>query len=276
MGYRIPNKNLALKSLEDFSKLQWIVPESHQENTEEQLAVVKQLAGGIAHHFNNALQIINGSAELASRRSHLPEEVKQDLARILKEGEDVAQLTRQLLDFSCQPIARKEGVFLVSVIKDAIEQLANTLPDDIQINLDVEPGCQAIIVWANSTQIKQMLTNLANNARDAMPKDGTLCFRLFIPNSAPSGLSPQNRVALSVSDNGTGISSQDLPHIFEPFFTTKEVGQGAGLGLSQVYGIIKQHEGDIDVESQPGQGTTFTLYFPIMSAPQGIFGQNKI
>ena len=275
MGYMISNENLTTNRPKSFSELQWILPESHQEDTEEHLAAVKQLAGGIAHHFNNALQIITGSAELASRRSDLPEAVKQDLARILKEGEDVAKLTRQLLDFSCQPVARKESVFLVSVIEDAVQQLASTLPEDIQISLDVEPGCRAIIVWANSTQIKQMLTSLASNARDAMPMGGKLQFRLYIPRSVSGGIPVQNRIVLSVSDNGTGISGQDLPHVFEPFFTTREVGQGAGLGLSQVYGIMKQHDGDIEVESQPEQGTTFSLYFPILSAPQMIFSRNS-
>ncbi|HLF67639.1 MAG TPA: ATP-binding protein, partial [Gammaproteobacteria bacterium] len=146
--------------------------------------------------------------------------------------------------------------------------LKRTISENIHITLETEPG--EFNINADATQIQQVLTNLAINAQDAMPVGGLLQFKLSRlalnadKNSPYSELTPGDWLVLSVGDNGQGIAPEHLSHIFEPFFTTKEIGKGTGLGLAQVYGLIKQHEGYIDVESQIGVGTKFTLYLPAL------------
>ncbi|MBI1881174.1 MAG: GAF domain-containing protein, partial [Chloroflexi bacterium] len=244
---------------------------TNQERTQQQnrLVAVGQLAAGIAHDFNNILTSMIGFAELARIHPHIPPEVSNDLQRIIHQGQRAARLIRQILDFSRQSITEKRPIDVAPFLKETIKLLERTIPEDIRITLEIEPGSpEAYTLNADPTQLQQVLTNLAVNARDAMPAGGTLQFRLsnltLNPGERPPypEMSPGHWIALSVSDNGTGISASVLPHIFEPFFTTKGVGKGTGLGLAQVYGIITQHEGYIDVETQIEQGTTFTLYLP--------------
>jgi signal transduction histidine kinase len=146
--------------------------------------------------------------------------------------------------------------------------LEPTLSNNIELTLEIEPGHDSFPIDGDPAQLQRVVTNLAVNARDAMPDGGKLQFRLSCLALEPGEPAPRPEMApgewltLSISDTGAGISSDVLPHIFEPFFTTKEVGQGTGLGLAQVYGIVKQHGGDIAVTSQEGQGTTFSLYLP--------------
>lgn len=238
--------------------------------TEEQKVAVEHLAAGVAHYFNNTLQVIIGSAQLAALRDNLPTSVEADLNRIVKQGREAALLTRQLLDFSGQPVTGREPVNLVTLLKDHLQTLETELPAHITLNLVVtQPDSEFFVVKTTTGQLQQMINNLIANAQDAMPEGGAITVRLM-PMALPSGqrppypdMAPGKWVILSISDTGSGIGPDVLPHIFEPFFTTKEVDKGNGLGLSQVYGIVKQHRGYIDVISEPDSGATFLIYLPV-------------
>ncbi len=248
---------------------------------QERLAAVGQLAAGITHDFNNILTSIIGLAELNRIQPGIPASTGRDLERIVQQGRRAAHLVRQILDFSRKSVLQKRPLELISFVEETIKLLKRTIPEDIRIIVEIEPGRETPMFNADPTQVQQMLTNLAVNARDAMPEGGSLQFRLSTLRLKPGQPLPspvfeasagdkQNSIGswivLSVSDSGHGITPELLPRIFEPFFTTKEVGQGSGLGLAQVYGIVKQHEGYIDVASRVGQGTTFTIYLPALSS----------
>lgn len=239
---------------------------------QERLAAVGQLAAGIAHDFNNILTSIIGYAELVRNDAGISEPARQDLERIVQQGQRAARLVRQILDFSRQSLTERQPMDLAPFIKETVKLLERTIPEDIRITLELEPG--EYLLRADSVQIQQALTNLAVNARDAMPKGGLLEFRLshltLTPGEHPPcpQLRPGDWIVLSISDTGVGISPELRSHLFEPFFTTKGVGQGTGLGLAQVYGIVKQHGGEIDVESWVGKGTTFLIYLPTLSTLQ--------
>jgi len=241
---------------------------------QERLAAVGQLAAGIAHDFNNLLTAIIGFAEMLQMRAGMPESAKEDLARIVGQGQRAAHLIRQILDFSRKSITQQRPLELVPFLKEAVKFLERTIPESIHIVLEMASG--EYLVNANPTQIQQALTNLAVNAQHAMPKGGELQLRLSrfplkAGEQAPfPGMRPGEWITLSVSDTGVGISPEILSHIFEPFFTTREVGEGTGLGLAQVYGIIKQHQGYIDVESQVGKGTTFVIYLPPLAVREEV------
>ena len=241
---------------------------------QEQLALVGQLAAGIAHDFNNILTSIIGFSELLLAQPEIPATAKQDLIRITKQGQRAARLVGQILDFSRQSITEKRPLDIVSFLKETVRLLERTLSETIEISLDIETDSTFPILNADLAQFQQGLTNLAINARDAMPEGGTLRFHLYTADLASQrslpalNLDAGQWIILSVSDTGTGIPPEIVPHIFEPFFTTKEVGEGTGLGLAQVYGIVRQHGGDIEVESTLDQGTTFTLYLPVSTQYQ--------
>lgn len=252
-----------------FYEPHWARPDHQQELVEARLAAIKELAGGVSHHFNNALQIIITAAELATRRPDVPASVKKDLALIIQQSEELAQFSRQLLDFSGQPVAGTQPVDLVSIIRETIKQLERSFPKNIRLSLSVdEKKYGSYVLKANPAQLRQALNNLAANAREAMPVGGELLFRVSTVESGRlsfySNRLPGRWIVLTVADMGAGIPDDVLSHIFDPFFTTKEVGQGTGLGLAQVYGIVKQMGGEIEVESQVGVGTTFSLYLPAL------------
>jgi len=238
---------------------------------QERLAAVGQLAAGIAHDFNNILTSIIGFADLLQRQPIVSEDIHPDLAKIVEQGQRAAQLTRQILDFSRQTVNEPRPLDLKVYLNETLKFIERTIPETIQIRFNFERGDHTIN--ADPTQMQQVITNLAVNARDAMPGGGTLYLDLSRTNLAPDELSPcpdmetGDWIRLTVTDTGSGIAPEVLPHIFEPFFTTKKVGQGTGLGLAQIYGIVKQHGGCITVNSQVGQGATFTLYFPALTTP---------
>jgi len=239
----------------------------------ERLAAVGQLAAGIAHDFNNLLQGIIGFSELLQQKPNVDPGTRRILAMIHTQGQRAAQLVRQILDFSRRSVVDRQPLDLLPLLKETVHLLEQTLPEHIRISLEYEP--RPYVVKADATRLQQVLTNLALNARDAMPNGGTLQFKLSWLTAKPGDslplpeMRPGNWVALAVSDTGVGMPEEVLSHIFEPFFTTKEVGQGSGLGLAQVYGIVRQHEGYIDVKSQVGQGTTFTFYLPAWVQERG-------
>jgi signal transduction histidine kinase/ActR/RegA family two-component response regulator len=236
------------------------------------LAVVGQLAAGIAHDFNNILTSIIGYTELTLVDPTLSKTAVQDLQRVIEQSQRAAKLVRQILDFSRQSIADKQPVDLVAFINEAARLFERSLPDHIRLTLTTEIDDLPLTVNADVVQLQQALSNLVLNAQDAMPNGGRLALALSKLNATletgPEIALPLGQwVAMAVSDTGHGIKPEHLPHLFEPFFTTREVGQGTGLGLSQVYGIVMQHNGEIRVESQPGVGTTVTLYLPLITPP---------
>ncbi len=232
---------------------------------QERLAVVGQLAAGIAHDFNNLLTSIIGFAEILLDRD-LPEEVRERVKVIYDQGKRGGKLVQQILDFSRKSLIQREPFDLLPFLKEVTRFLQTTLTRKIRVSLQAQPG--SYWIEGDPVQIHEAIVNLAINARDAMPDGGDLRINLSrldpSEDASPfSGLERGEWLLLTVEDTGTGIPKEVLPKIFEPFFTTKEVGKGTGLGLAQVYGIVKQHGGYIDVDSKVGRGTTFRIYLPL-------------
>jgi nitrogen-specific signal transduction histidine kinase len=241
-----------------------------QRRQASRMEAVGQLAGGIAHDFNNLLTAILGYAQLLSERP-LGEAALAEVAEIDRAAERAASLTRQLLAFSRQQVQRIAVFVLNDVVSDTESMLARLLGEDVRITKELAPDLGR--VKADPAQIEQMLVNLAVNARDAMPKGGTL--RIETCNvdldeayvaAHPAG-TPGPYVMLAVSDDGCGMDPATLARIFEPFFTTKPAGKGTGLGLATVYGIVKQSGGFVWVYSDPGHGSTFRIYLPRVEEP---------
>ncbi len=247
--------------------------EAHRNELEVQLReshkmqAVGTMAGGIAHDFNNILSAILGNAELAKADCGPDSPAYESLVEIEKAGRRARDLVRQILAFSRNEPAQRTSVALAEVLHDTERLLRVTLPPAIELHLNTADPVPSIL--ADPTQVEQAVLNLCTNAIHAIgdnrgsvviqaapaPHDQRLCERLSL---APS----KNYVAISVQDNGPGIADATLQRIFEPFFTTKLVGQGTGLGLAVVHGVMRTHQGAVDVHSTLGQGSRFTLYFP--------------
>ncbi|MCX6543383.1 MAG: PAS domain S-box protein [Acidobacteria bacterium] len=232
----------------------------------QKMETVGRLAGGIAHDFNNLLTVINGTADLASADLAKDHPLRADLQDIHEAGERAAALTRQLLAFSRKQIMNPIVLDLRSVMADMRSMLQRLIGEHIKLVVKSATGVG--FVKADPGQIQQVVLNLAVNARDAMPDGGTLTIDTRdVEIDASNGavyplLRPGPHVMVTVSDTGAGMDAATRAHIFEPFFTTKPSGKGTGIGLATVYGIIKQSGGSVDVESEPGNGTTFTIYLP--------------
>lgn len=247
---------------------------------QERLAAVGQLAAGIAHDFNNILTSMIGFAQLVGMRADVPESARADVGQIVEGGQRAANLIGQILDFSRKSLISPQPLDLVPLLQETVRFLQRTIPESIRVVLEM--AAEEYWVQADPTQIRRALTNLAVNARDAMaspsivgsPSGGELRFRLSHLTLRPedarpfASMAPGDWITLSVSDTGSGIPSKVVPHIYEPFFTTKKPGEGTGLGLAQVYGIVKQHDGFIDVATQVDRGTTFTMYLPPLAERQ--------
>ncbi len=236
---------------------------------QERLAMVGQLAAGIAHDFNNIMTVIILYAQMLLKPSSTDVDVDPRMGIIFRQAKLAANLIAQILDFSRQSTVERQPVNLVYFLKELIKMLKRTLPENIHLDLVFEEG--EFGVGADLTRLQQAVMNLAVNARDAMPDGGTITMALDHVTVEDGGerplpdMAPGNWVILSISDTGTGISAHDLSHVFEPFFTTKAPGKGTGLGLAQVYGIVKQHDGYINLTSAEGSGTTFTIYLPSLT-----------
>ncbi len=232
----------------------------------QKMETVGRLAGGVAHDFNNLLTVINGYAELISSELDPDDPLRAALAEITRAGDRAAALTQQLLAFSRKQVIEPKLLSPNELVTDIGRMLRRLMGDDIEVVTILHPETGQIL--ADAGQINQVLMNLAVNARDAMPAGG----RLLIETSnadieeryaeAHMEVQPGSYVGLGVSDTGAGMDAETRSHIFEPFFTTKPLGQGTGLGLSTVYGIVKQNGGWIWVYSEPGRGTTFKIYLP--------------
>ena len=235
----------------------------------QKMESIGTLAGGVAHDFNNILTAISGSGHLLLMKMPAGDPLLQNVRDILESVERAVHLTRDLLLFSRkQPINRK-SVDLNENIHKLGRFLARVIGEDIEFKTRLSGG--AIRILADSHQLDQVLMNLATNARDAMPKGGAFSVttdQVLLDETFTSahGLGTPGKYALiTVSDTGRGMNEDTRQRIFEPFFTTKEVGKGTGLGMAVVYGIVKQHDGLVTVYSEPGQGTTFRIYLPVIA-----------
>jgi len=225
------------------------------------MEAIGQLAGGLAHDFNNLLTVINGYSELL-----LEQRDSDSVRQIRNAGERAAALTRQLLAFSRQQVLQPRVLDLNTLIAETASMLRRLIGEDIELvtALDAAPSR----IKADPAQIQQVIMNLAINSRDAMPQGGTLVIRTANPDGveqhALDDRKHGSQVAVVVSDTGIGMDAETRSHIFEPFFTTKGLGRGTGLGLALVYGVVQQSGGSIEIDSEPDQGATFRLYFPVV------------
>jgi signal transduction histidine kinase/HAMP domain-containing protein len=232
---------------------------------------IGQLAAGVAHDFNNMLTVIQGHSGMLLARTNLPTGLADCAQAIYFAAERAAGLTRQLLMFSRKNIMQPKPLDLRAVVSNLSKMLKRVLGEIV--TLEFNPPTALPLVQADTGMIEQVIMNLAVNARDAMPKGGTLTIRTdpVTINDAYLQTHSEARlgtfVCLRVSDTGCGMDAATMGRIFEPFFTTKEIGKGTGLGLATVYGIVKQHEGWIEVNSEVGKGSVFKVFLPASSAP---------
>ena len=217
----------------------------------QRLESVGQLAGGVAHDFNNLLSVILTCVGFATRELPADHPVRDDVEEIGRAADRAAALTRQLLMFSRREVVKPEVLDVGGLLRDLERLLNRTLSERIALRITVGPGLLPVL--ADRAQLEQVLVNLAVNARDAMPDGGTLSI-------AVAGVA--DGVRITVVDDGTGMLEEVRDRAFEPFFTTKDPGQGTGLGLATVHGIVTDSGGTVDIESAPGQGTSVTIFLP--------------
>jgi len=245
----------------------------------QKMEAIGRLSGGIAHDFNNLLGVIIGYSGVLKKSLDKNQPPYEFATEIEKAGQRAASLTRQLLAFSRQQVLTPSVLSLNSLVADMEKMLPRLLGEDINVSLalDSELGN----VKADQSQIEQVIMNLAVNARDAMPSGGKLQIQTanieldHAYTREHPGSKAGSYVMLAIADSGTGMSAETIAHIFEPFFTTKGVGQGTGLGLATVYGVVKQSGGYIFAQSEPGSGTTFRIYLPRVADPPGQPGLAK-
>ncbi len=235
--------------------------------------LVGRLAGGVAHEANNQMSVVLGAADFILRRPDVPEPVRSDVESIRRAAERTAAVTTQLLAFSRQQMLKPEILDLSDVVRHWSPVLLRVMGEDCPVSLRLDKAIGR--VKADRGQLEQVLLNLALNARDAMPRGGMLTVETFTvelsdaysANKPGTFIQPGAYAVMAVTDTGEGMDRNTLQHVFEPFFTTKPVGQGTGLGLSTVYGIVKQSDGYVWVYSEPGHGTCCKVYLPLVSPP---------
>ena len=232
----------------------------------QKMQAVGQLAGGAAHEFNNLLQIIRGYSELALSNVHRIELVTRYTAKVISAAQNASQLTHQLLTFSRQGVLQKENIDLNRLIAQKHDILRHMAGETIEVRTEFRQ--RKAMVFADENLMEQVIFNLCINAKDAMGKGGTLTIATDVKPAeqialrTQEGEVPDTIVVLTVSDTGSGMTPDVVERIFEPFFSTKNVGKGTGLGLSTVYSIIQDHQGQVELQSEPGQGTRFSIYLP--------------
>lgn len=233
----------------------------------DKMLAIGQLAAGVAHDFNNMLTVIQGHAGILMQQADRTGKKDDSAQAIYFAAERAASLTKQLLMFSRKNVKQLSQLQLADVVRGMGDMLQRLLGETINLNLDFQPD--AARIEGDRNEIEQVIMNLTVNARDAMPQGGgTLVISVDETTISENNLAlqpqarPGNFVRMRVTDSGCGMDQGTVQRIFEPFFTTKEVGKGTGLGLATVYGIVKQHEGWIEVESEMGKGTTFSVFFP--------------
>ena len=238
----------------------------------QKMEAIGNLAGGIAHDFNNVLSAIYGYAQLAQLEDIDNTKVRECIRHICLGSERAKELVLQILAFSRKGVSEKRPTDIGKIIKEALKLLRASIPSTIEIRDNIAAGSGAVV--ANLTQIHQVVMNLCTNAAHALGSHGGKIVVELLPveigpeNSANyQGLFPGSYLKLIVADNGHGIAPALLPRIFEPYFTTKGLGEGTGMGLATVHGIVRDHGGDIKVYSEPGIGTTFHVLFPVAAEP---------
>ncbi|HWQ92093.1 MAG TPA: PAS domain S-box protein, partial [Clostridia bacterium] len=235
----------------------------------QKMEAIGQLAGGVAHDFNNILTVIHGHGSLLLCAANLTGPPARSAQQIVQAAERAAALTRQLLAFSRRQIMQARRLDMNEVVTNMSRMLGRILGEDISVRLHYHS--QPAVILGDSGMMEQVLLNLAVNARDAMPQGGVLTIKLTLTDhlsantSLYPGAKPGSYVCLTVTDTGCGIPAANLTRVFEPFFTTKQAGKGTGLGLATVYGIVRQHQGWVDVQSEVDHGSTFRVYLPAMS-----------
>ena len=237
----------------------------------QRMEAVGRFAGGVAHDFNNMMSAVVGFSALILDALDEHDPLRRYVEEIQRAGERASGMTQQLLAFTRKQVLLPQVLDLNSVVNDVNELLRRLIGEDVELVTEMALGVHPI--EADSGQLEQVIVNLAVNARDAMPGgghaddlDGERRARRGDP-ARPPDLEPGAYATISVSDSGEGMDAETLRHIFEPFFTTKEEGKGTGLGLATAFGIIKQSGGHIEVQSEPGRGTTFTILLPRAQAP---------
>gem|GEM_PF-3102439 len=223
----------------------------------QKLESIGRLAGGVAHDFNNLLSPIIAYSDLLLADAEEESETWRTLRRIRSAGQQAARMTRQLLAFSRSQVLDRKPARLQDVLDEIAPMLERMIGERYRLEMDFSEDLPAARV--DKSMIGQVVLNLVVNARDAMPEGGEILIRLRADGESEEG---GPRLALSVTDQGTGMDEETADRIFEPFFTTKESGKGTGLGLAMVHGIVKQHEGDIALQTVPGRGSTFTVFLP--------------
>jgi PAS domain S-box-containing protein len=236
----------------------------------QKMEAVGRLAGGIAHDFNNLLTAIRGNAELMSHRVKNDPAMASEVDEILHAADRAASLTRQLLAFSRKQVLQPIALDMNEIVSGVSRMARRIIGTDVQLRLDLSPSIAQVL--ADPAQVEQVLLNLIVNARDAMPSGGTIIAQTRgvtlgagAPEIVQAGIAPGPFVMLAVTDDGIGMDAATKARIFEPFFTTKETGRGTGLGLSTVYGIVRQTGGAITVESERGEGARFRVYLPAIT-----------
>jgi signal transduction histidine kinase len=233
----------------------------------QKMDAIARLASGIAHDFNNLLTVIAGYTNLLLGKFVADDPVRADLEQVARAADRAADLTRQLLSFSRRQLVQSSIVDMNALLVEMEPILKRVAGKDVELSthfpLDLPPVC------ADPGQIEQVLLNLVLNARDAMPEGGVIgveaaAARLDAEAAALAGVKTGDYVVIRVRDSGAGMTPDVQARVFEPFFTTKEQGKGTGLGLSTSYGIIRQTNGNIAVASQPGHGTVFTIWLPVV------------
>ena len=259
-----------LRDIEEREKLQ------EQLRQSQKFESLGTLAAGVAHDLNNMLNIIQGYA-LTLGTAPTSDELEESIEAITETTKKAAAFVKKLLALARKGEIGTERVDINVIINELTGLIKRTFPKNIDISLDLAPG--PLTTMADTSQITQVLLNICVNARDAMPNGGALRLKTsFVDGSAlqvPDGLQDQTYAAIDVIDTGMGMEKSILSQIFEPFFTTKEVDTGTGLGLAVAYGIVKSHGGVIQVESEPSHGTSFHLYFPMVSATENLLGAER-
>ena len=238
----------------------------------QKMEAIGQLAGGVAHDFNNLLTVIRGNTDLALLEGkQISDKARQFLKQVTIATDRSANLVRQLLAFSRKNVMHPQALNLNEVIANMTAMLIRIIGEHYELQCDADPSLP--LIQADAGMLEQVLMNLVVNARDAMPNGGQLLVTTQATDIEEGYVQvhPEARVGkfvcVKVRDSGTGISPEHLPRLFEPFFTTKGVGKGTGLGLATAYGIVSQHQGWIEVSSRVGEGTTFTIYLPVLPEP---------
>jgi signal transduction histidine kinase len=232
----------------------------------DRMDAVGRLAGGIAHEFNNLLTVILGYTDLGLFELPENDPVRSNFEEIKKAGIRVAMLTRQLLAFGRKQVLEAMVLNVNALLTAMHDQLIRLAGPAIELDLRLDPAVESVQV--DPAQLGEVVVHLVANARGAMPDGGRVRIEtgnVEIPpplDPTSHGPPPGEYVCMSVSDTGCGMDKDTCAHVFDPFFTTKEVGEGTGLGLAMVYGIVKQSDGHLTVESEPGRGTTFRIYLP--------------